>query len=340
MFTKAYDKIKNFIKENYKTIILFSILYFIVLFPLDYYIITGGGIMDVNDRVEIKKSYKSKGTLNMAYVSELKGTIFTYALSYIIPSWERNSMDNYRVEDESVKEIEFRDDLSMSVSNENAIKQAYTLAGKDFKITGSHLYVILVSDNNKDKIKVGDELLEIKNTKVTSFEKLKEVISSCVDKEKIPIKVKRNNKVVEEEVEVFVEKGEPLIGIYVEKLDDYETDPKIELKFTKAESGPSGGLLLALDIYNKLTKKDITGGLKIVGTGTMESDGSIGEIGGIEYKLMGAVNGNADIFIAPSGNNYKEAVAFAKKKNYDIKIIEADNFKNVLKKLEKITKKK
>lgn len=340
MFTKIYDKIKNFIKENYKTLILFSILYFIVLFPLDYYIITGGGIIDVNDRVKIKNSYKGKGSLNMAYVSELKGTIFTYGLSYIIPSWERNSMDNYRVEDESVKDIEFRDDLSMSVSNENAIKQAYKLAGKNFKITDSHLYVILVSDTNKDKIKVGDEILEVKGTEVSSFEKLKEIINSCNDKEKISIKLKRKNKVIEEEVEVYKEKGELLLGIVVEKLDDYKTDPKIELKFTKAESGPSGGLLLALDIYNKLTKKDITGGLKIVGTGTMESDGSIGEIGGVEYKLIGAVNGHADIFIAPAGNNYKEAVKYAKKKNYDIKIIEADNFENVIKKLEEITKKK
>ena len=37
---------------------------------------------------------------------------------------------------------------------------------------------------------------------------------------------------------------------------DYDTNPKIELKFKQSESGPSGGLMLTLAIYNNLTKKD------------------------------------------------------------------------------------
>lgn len=341
MFNKIYEKTKNFIIENYKSVIFFAILYFIVLFPVDYYIITDGGTIDVNKRVEVENSYKSKGSLNMAYVSELKGTIFTWGLSYIIPSWERNSVDDYRIEDdESKKDIDFRDSLDLKVTNENAIVQAYTLTGKKIKIKDTHLYIIYVTNHNKEKLKVGDEVLEINNTPVNSFEEIREVVDSCSAGEIIQIKLKRKNKEIDEVIEVYEEKGELLIGLMIEKIDEYETNPKIKLKFTRAESGPSGGLLLALDIYNKLTKKDITNGLKIVGTGTMESDGTVGQIGGIKYKLMGAVKDKADIFIAPSGKNYKEVVKFAKEKNYNIKIIEADNFKNVIKKLEKITNKK
>ena len=339
MFNKTYDKIKNFIKENYKSIIFFSILYFIVLCPVNYYVITGGGTIDVDDKVEIKNAYKSKGSLNLAYVAQLKGTIFTWALSYVIPSWEKESIDDYKIEDTETKEdIAFRDSLELSVANENAIKEAYKKANKKIKIKDSHIYVIYVEKHNKGKIKVGDELLEAKENKISSLEDLREIINSCEENEKVKIKLKRNKKEIEEEIEVFKENGELLIGVMVEKLDEYKTNPKIKFKFTSSESGPSGGLLLALDIYNKLTKKDITKGLKIVGTGTIESDGTVGEIGGVKYKLMGAVKDKADIFIAPSGDNYNDAIKYKKKNNYDIKIIEADTFENVIKKLENIKK--
>ncbi len=337
MFNKTYETIKKFIKENYKSIIFFSILYFLVLCPVDYYIITGGGTVNVDDRVEIKNAYKSKGSLNLAYVSQLKGTIFTWALSYIMPSWERENIADYKIEENETKEdIAFRDSLELDVANENAIKEAYTKAKKKVKIKDTHLYVIYVEKHNKGKIKVGDELLEVKGNKISSFEDLREVINSCSENEKIKIKVKRNKKEIEKEIEVFKEKGELLIGVMVERLDEYKTNPKIKFNFKSSESGPSGGLLLTLDIYNKLTKKDITKGLKIVGTGTIERDGTVGEIGGVKYKLMGAVKAKADIFIVPSGDNYKEAIKYKKENNYDIKIIEADNFENVIKKLKNL----
>ncbi len=339
MINKMYEKTKNFIKENYKSIIFFCILYFIVLCPVNYYIITGGGTIDVNKRVEIKDSYKSKGSLNMAYVSELKGTIFTWGLSYIMPSWEKESVNDYKFEDDETKrDISIRDSLDLEVANENALREAYTAAEKEFKVTKTHLYVIYVEEHNKEKLHVGDEVLEVKGEKINSFEDLKKIVDSCSDNEKIKIKLKRGNKEVEEEIEVYSEKGKLLIGVMLQRLDDYKTSPKVKLKFTSAESGPSGGLLLALDVYNKLTKKDITNGKKIVGTGTIEADGTVGSIGGVKYKLMGAVKDKADIFIVPAGDNYDEVQKIMKEKNYDIKIIKADNFKNVLKKLEKATK--
>ena len=89
MFSKFYEKIKQFIKENYKTLIFFIFLYILFLYPVDYYIITGGGIMEVGSRIRVEDEYKSKGSLNLAYVSEAKGTIATYLLSYIVPDFER-----------------------------------------------------------------------------------------------------------------------------------------------------------------------------------------------------------------------------------------------------------
>ena len=63
MFNKVYLKIKEFMKEYYRTIIFLIICYFIFTFPLPYYIYAGGGTININDRVVIKNESKSKGSL-------------------------------------------------------------------------------------------------------------------------------------------------------------------------------------------------------------------------------------------------------------------------------------
>ena len=93
------------------------------------------------------------------------------------------------------------------------------------------------------------------------------------------------------------------------------------------------GLITTLEIYNRLIKKDITKGLKIAGTGTIEEDGSIGEIGGVKYKILGAAKDKADIFIVPEGN-YKEAKQYIKDKKIKIKLIKVSTIKETIEKLE------
>ena len=115
-------------------------------------------------------------------------------------------------------------------------------------------------------------------------------------------------------------------------MDTYKTDPKVNIKFKSSESGPSGGLITTLEIYNQLTKKDITKGRKIAGTGTIESDGSIGEIGGVEYKILGASEDKVDLFLVPEGN-YKDALKYKKKHNLKIKLIKVKNIEDALNKL-------
>lgn len=79
------------------------------------------------------------------------------------------------------------------------------------------------------------------------------------------------------------------------------------MKTKGSESGSSGGLMLALAIYNDLIKDDLTKGRKIVGTGTISLDGTVGAIDGVKYKMLGAAKKEADIFLCPE-ENYDEAL--------------------------------
>lgn len=66
--------------------------------------------------------------------------------------------------------------------------------------------------------------------------------------------------------------------------------------------GPSAGLMFALGIYDKLTPGSLTGGTFVAGTGTIDEDGKVGPIGGIEMKTVGARDKGAQYFLTPADN--------------------------------------
>ena len=337
MFNKIYKNIVKFIRENFLYLFFYLIALFIIIFPVNYYIITGGGTIDSYKRVEVEGAKKSKGSFSFCYVSQIKGTIFTYILSYVIPSYEKESLDDYKInDDDSTKDIEFRNNMLMDQVNNNAIFVAYTAASKEIKLKKSKNYVYYISPSAKTNLKIGDEVILVENLKIKSFDDLKKIVNSKNEGDKVSIKVKHNGIEIKKYAYVYKEDGKLFIGVSLINNKEYTTNPDVVIKFKSRENGPSGGLILALQIYNLLTSKDITYGLDIAGTGTMEEDGSVLEIDGVKHKLKGAVDDKKDVFIVPSGRNYKEAIKEKKKNNYKIKIIGVKDFNDALTKLQKL----
>ena len=108
-------KIKNFIKENYKFIILMILIVLFFNVKLPYYIMAPGGTINITDRV-VKDNYnkKSKGSLNMLYVSEYEGTPASLLLAKL-KSYDIESNKERQISNESVKEINRRNTIQFSV---------------------------------------------------------------------------------------------------------------------------------------------------------------------------------------------------------------------------------
>ena len=70
--------------------------------------------------------------------------------------------------------------------------------------------------------------------------------------------------------------------------------------------GPSAGLAFALEVMEKLGR-DVVHGHKIAATGEIFPDGSIGPIGGIKQKVIGAREAGVDAFLVPAGENASDA---------------------------------
>ncbi len=75
---------------------------------------------------------------------------------------------------------------------------------------------------------------------------------------------------------------------------------------TDRVGGNSAGLALTLAILEMLTPGDLTGGLKVATTGTIDIDGRVGPIGGIRQKVIAARRAGMDLFLVP-GEELEEA---------------------------------
>ena len=90
-------------------------------------------------------------------------------------------------------------------------------------------------------------------------------------------------------------------SVIAQRRADALDGKKITFKVSQT-GGPSGGLVFSIGLVELLTEKDLMQGRHIAGTGTIDSRGVVGPIGGINEKILSAKKVGASIFFAPVGN--------------------------------------
>lgn len=336
MLNKLYDKIKEMICKNYKLLLLFFITLFTLTFQLPFYINSPGGIIDISEKIEIEDSAEVKGSFNFAYVTELKATIPTLLIAYFNDDWDILEKKEVVYGNESNDDVSFRNHLLLEESTQTAIILAYTRAQKEIKVVDEQLFITYVDLLSESDLKVGDRIIEVEGKKIATKEEFNNILSGFDIGQRVNIKVENDNKISNKYATLFKNDGKKIIGIMLCQRKELITSPKIKLHFDASESGPSGGLMMSLAIYNYLTNEDITHGQRIVGTGTIDGDGNVGSIGGIEYKLKGVVKQNVKTFLVPAGENYEEAIKIKEKEKYKIEIVPISTFDEAIAYLEEL----
>ena len=126
--------------------------------------------------------------------------------------------------------------------------------------------------------------------------------------------------------------GPARIGIVVEQHSSGFTLPfPIQIIPKKIVGGPSAGLMFSLGVYDLLTGKNLTGGRRIAGTGTIDLEGDVGAIGGVQQKVVAAERAGAQYFLVPSAN-YADAQAVAK----NITVVEVNTAQDAINFLNKL----
>lgn len=338
-YMEKLNKLKNFYNKyvgiNLKELIFLIIFVCFCFYDTGYMIYKPGGIVNVDTRITGNNLYESSGTFNMAYVSAIKGKAPIYLIAKLMPNWELVKNSDVIIDNETMEDVEIQDRLDYQKAIVDAKYVALKKAGVDFNLDKEVFYIYYLTKENTSDLKVGDEIISYDNILFKDLNTFKEYVSNKNINDEIKIKYKRKNNEYETSAKIYEKDNGKYIGISVVSLLDVSSKYNLEIKNKNSESGPSGGLIMSLSMYNALTSEDITKGKKIVGTGTIDRNGNVGAIGGINYKLASAVKEKADLFICPV-DNYDEVKELMDKYNYKIKVISVSTFDETIRKLEQV----
>ena len=335
MAKKILESCKRFIKENYKFFIVLILILAIFQIQLPYKIYTPGGMVNLSERISVEGGYTSEGELGMAYVSMVKGSIPFLLLSYIIPDWDIVPDSEITYDNQSFEETIKADQIATQQSIDSAIISAYKEAGKPVTVESENVNITYIESEADTDLELFDKVLQIDGRENKSTDELREIINSHQEGDTLSIKVLRGDEQKECYAKIYQSESGLKIGIAITVTYNYEEDPTASIKMKQSESGPSGGLMMSLAIYDALTEEDITKGKKIIGTGTIDVDGNVGEISGVKYTLIGDVHEKAEVFLVPKGN-YEEAKQVKEEKGYDIELISVSTLKEAIEALAKI----
>lgn len=320
-------KIKRFIKENYRFLLLMMLIVLFFNIRLPYYIMAPGGTINITDRV-VMEDYKkdNNGSINMLYVSEYEGTPASILMAKL-RNYDIESNKERQISNESVKEINRRNTIMRDNSLDIAIMVAYRESGREITIKEKKNIVIARTLDNG--LEVGDIILSVDGMSCDDVSEIKKVINRKEEGEYVTFKILRNNKEKEIKSKIVLSENTKVVGVVIITEYDYDISPKIDIKFKNSESGSSGGLMLTLTIYNAINAEDIIKNRKIAGTGTISNDGTVGEIDGVKYKIMGSAREKVDVVFVPTAN-YEEAVMVNNKYKYNLNIVRVDSFKETI----------
>jgi PDZ domain-containing protein len=152
-------------------------------------------------------------------------------------------------------------------------------------------------------LRPGDFLRTVDGKPAASVTALSNVLATEAPGKSVAVVVTRGGK----PAQLTVKLGAPLkgkkggsLGIVV--ADGCLAPFTVDLGLGNQIGGPSAGLMFALGIMDKVGTVDLTKGRFIAGTGTIDPNGKVGPIGGIQLKMIAAKAKGASVFLAPTGN--------------------------------------
>ena len=148
-------------------------------------------------------------------------------------------------------------------------------------------------------LKPQDVITAVDGSSLPNGDTLRTLVSNHANIKPLDLSVLRDGKVFRVQVTPKKIKSSWRMGITI--VDTYDFPFSVKLRLQNV-GGPSGGMMFALGIIDKLTPGSLTGGQAVAGTGEIDGNGVVYPIGGIQQKMWGAVDQGATWFLAPADN--------------------------------------
>jgi len=284
----------------------------VVLLPVKYAILRPGPVLNTLGQVDGKpliaisghQTYKTTGTLDLTTVSVLGGPDRKVTLLQVFDGWLRGSSavvpeEQVFTPGETQQQSEAENAAEMTSSQESATAAALSTLG----IKVPTKLTVAGTDDAAPAAKVlkkNDVILGVDGKAIGDLTTLRTTLAKTRAGDDVRVRIRRAGQTRTVTTQTTKSQdGGTVLGIYITPDFDFPFDVKIQIEDI---GGPSAGMMFALGIIDTLTPGDLTGGKDIAGTGTIDADGTVGPIGGIRQKLVGARRAGADFFLAPADN--------------------------------------
>ncbi|MCS4488118.1 SepM family pheromone-processing serine protease [Streptococcus sciuri] len=324
---------------------------FSLFVPLPYYVEMPGGAFDIKSVLTVNgKEDHKKGSYNFVAVGVSQATLaqLLYALATpdAVIETEQTMTGGYS-NDDYIRINRFY----MESSQNTAIYQALKLAGKEVTMEYKGVYVLNVAHNStfRKVLQIADTVTAVNGKTFKNSKELIDYVAGLQLGDEVTIGYTSDGKHKTAKGSI-IELSNGKHGIGIGLTDHTEVNSSIKVKFsTDGFGGPSAGLMFTLAIYDQVSGDDLRAGRVIAGTGTIEPDGSIGDIGGAGLKVISAAQAGAKIFFVPNNpvdkavkkkdptakTNYEEAKQAAKRIGTDMKIVPVTTLKEAIDYLKK-----
>ena len=319
---------------------IFTVLFllFALFFPLNnYYVELPGGAFDTKEVLTVdKKADDSKGSYNFVAVAQTNATLalMLYAQLNDFAKLQTAEEATGNYSDEDFMRI---NQFYMETSQNQAIYQGLTLAGKEASLEYMGVYVLQVADDSSFKgvLNIADTVTAVNGKSFDNSADLIKYVQGLKLGSKVKVTYTTDDKEKTATGKIIkIANGKNGIGIGLTDHTEVKSPENVKFKLDGV-GGPSAGLMFTLAIYDQVSGQNLKAGRKIAGTGTIEKDGSVGDIGGAYLKVKSAADSGADIFFVPNNpvtkemkkadpdakTNYQEAKEAAKKLGTKMKIV-------------------
>jgi PDZ domain-containing protein len=228
------------------------------------------------------------------------------------------------------KQLDLQD---MHLSQQVAAAVALRAAGKKVVMRPIGVRVTFVGEGLPafGKLQIGDVIVAVDGKPVQTLPDVTKQIRAHRIGAVVAFTVRRGaQSVVERMKTVAFGKGKdrrPFVGITLQQALNIHLPLKVSINAGNV-GGPSAGVAFALEVMEELGR-DVVHGHTVAATGEIFADGSIGPIGGVKQKTIGAREAHVDAFLVPAGENAREARKYA----HGLRIIPVDSFPQALRAL-------
>lgn len=322
------------------TLIVASILVFVLglaaaLLPVPYVALQPGptsntlGNLGKTALIQIKgaRTYPASGHLNFVTVAYQGGPgnridLFTALRGWLDPDIAIVPEETIFPKNVPAKQVQQQNTQEMTNSQEAATAAALHALHLPMTLT-TVIDSVEKGMPAAGRLRTGDAITAVNGKKVGGVQDVTNVLTKQKPGTAATFTITRSGKQSTVSVPTVASQGRAMVG--VELRESFQSPINVKISVGDV-GGPSAGLMFSLGIYDKLTPGDLTGGRFIAGTGTITPEGQVGEIGGIQQKLVAARGAGATIFLTPT-KNCADAVASVPK---GLRLVRVDTMQGAL----------